>query len=154
MKRCSNCNLEYMDESNVCSVCGENLEEMHTQISAKTLRKKNTAFKVILILCLLYAVVGFILWILGMTDTNWSMMMPLCCEGCDGLWYSKYWEYYFWYTLPFGILTLPICLFISNIIDNLLVISIIYIFNFRSVIDVFTCIKLRQLYAKLIRVEE
>jgi len=66
----------------------------------------------------------------------------------------KYWEYYFWYTLPFGILTLPICLFISNIIDNLLVISIIYIFNFRSVIDVFTCIKLRQLYAKLIRVEE
>jgi len=84
MKRCSNCNLEYMDESNVCSVCGENLEEMHTQISAKTLRKKNTAFKVILILCLLYAVVGFILWILGMTDTNWSMMMPLCCEGCDG----------------------------------------------------------------------
>jgi len=40
MKRCSNCNLEYMDESNVCSVCGENLEEMHTQISAKTLRKR------------------------------------------------------------------------------------------------------------------
>lgn len=125
------------------------LEETHTQISDKTLRKKNTAFKVILILCLLYAVVGFILWILGMTDTNWSMMRPLCCEGCDGLWYSKYWEYYFWYTLPFGILTLPICLFISNIIDNLLVISIIYIFNFRSVIDVFYVYKAKATICKV-----
>ncbi|ADU73453.1 hypothetical protein M972_11378 [Acetivibrio thermocellus AD2] len=26
MKRCSNCNLEYMDESNVCSVCGGDLK--------------------------------------------------------------------------------------------------------------------------------
>lgn len=102
-----------------------------------------------MILCLLYAVVGFILWILGMTDTNWSMMRPLCCEGCDGLWYSKYWEYYFWYTLPFGILTLPICLFISNIIDNLLVISIIYIFNFRSVIDVFYVYKAKATICKV-----
>jgi len=75
--------------------------------------------------------------------------MPLCCEGCDGLWYSKYWEYYFWYTLPFGILTLPICLFISNIIDNLLVISIIYIFNFRSVIDVFYVYKAKATICKV-----
>lgn len=77
--------------------------------------------------CILYAIIGIILWTICFISTDWSNMQPLCCENCDKVWYSQIWYYYFLYTSPFIILTFPIAHLVYDI-DNVLMQSIISIY--------------------------
>lgn len=124
---CSKCNSEHMDGGVICSSCGGHLEEKTTTISSQPAFKKNKVFKVILILCLLYALIGAVIWVLGMIDTDWSNMRPRCCGNCDKIWYSEYWDIYFWYTYPFCIVTFPILMIVFSI-ENSLVMSVFGIY--------------------------
>ncbi|ODM27672.1 hypothetical protein A7W90_16420 [Clostridium sp. Bc-iso-3] len=151
MAWCPKCNLEYIDGSNACSGCGSHLEEKHIQIYRQTVYKKNMVLKVILILCLLYALIGFKLWVLSMIDTDWSIIRPLCCGDCDKVWYSQYWNSYFWYTLPFAIMTFPIYIKIGSI-GNSLVMSVLNIYLIFVPLLIFLIYtKLRQLYGRVLR---
>ena len=83
--------------------------------------------KIIKLICILYLIFGVVLWGICFIGTNWRELRGLCCDGCDGSWYSNMWIYYEIYTLPFMLLTFPIR-WIAYDIQNIKIWSIISIY--------------------------
>jgi hypothetical protein len=90
-------------------------------------RPKFSVFHMVMILCVVYALIGAVLWIISFTGTKWNELRTLCCSNCDGVWYSKYWTYYEIYTLPFIILTFPLYKIFYDI-ENIKIWSIVSIY--------------------------
>ena len=120
MANCPKCGNVCTENLEVCSQCGDKYM-IETNIENKISEKRPLSFKyrLVLMLCILYAVIGGVVWAISFIDTNWSEMRPLCCGDCDSMWYSKYWGYYFYYTFPFMLMTFPIYMHFYDI-ENVL----------------------------------